>query len=92
MEKQRTLAKKVRSLRPIFVSKIRTSPKDRSKAVLLRRYLIEAELDYDALKSAFDAEGQDGILKIVEETAAKKKQQVNILFAHWQQNPVCSNF
>lgn len=93
LERQRVLAAKVRSLRPIFVGRIRTSPRERSRAVLLRRYLIESSLDYDTLKAAYETGSNEAITKIVEETAAKKKKQhadelVEIIATHFKEGEV----
>ncbi|CAG7716876.1 unnamed protein product [Allacma fusca] len=92
LTKQRELAQKVRSLRPIFVGHIRTSPKDRSRAVLLRRYLIEAELDYETLKNAYETGSTDAIVTIVEKTSAKKRKQhqdelVELIVSHFRGDP-----
>jgi hypothetical protein len=92
LTKQRELAQKVRSLRPIFVGHIRTSPKDRSRAVLLRRYLIEAEMDYETLKDAYESGSTDAIVTIVESTQAKKRKQhqdelVELIVNHFQGDP-----
>jgi len=89
LEKQRELAVKVKSLRPILVSNIRKNPKDRSRAVLLRRYLIEIELDYETLQKSYEAEGKEGIAHLVESTSAKRKKQdmeelVEIVFNHFK--------
>jgi len=75
MHQQRELAVKVRSLRPIFAPHIRQGFKERSRAVLLRRYLIDAAVDYNTLKQAYEENGRDGVVRIVEETSAKKKPQ-----------------
>jgi len=76
LENQRRLAEKVRSLRPIFASKIRRGRKDRNRAVILRRYLIDAKLDYEDLKNAFESGQKDTVTEIVStKTQAKKKEK-----------------
>jgi len=75
LENQRCLAAKVRSLRPIFASKIRRSRKDRNRAVTLRRYLIDAKVDYEELNNAFVSGQKDAVTEIVSTmTQAKKKE------------------
>lgn len=80
VEKQRELAVKVKSLRPIFVSQIRKGPKERSRAVSLRRYLIEAAIDYEALQKAYDTGAKEAITEIVSQTPASKKEKVNYYY------------
>jgi len=73
--KQSELAEKVRTLRPIFVSHIRKGPRDRQRAVALRRYLIEIHTDYAALESAYKSGGSEEIVKIVEKTTAHRRKK-----------------
>ncbi|CAL8088490.1 unnamed protein product [Orchesella dallaii] len=76
LKNQRRLAEKVRSLRPIFASQIRRGRKDRNRAVILRRYLIDAKIDYEDLSQAFESGQKDTVKEIVStQTQAKKKEK-----------------
>ncbi|CAL8082442.1 unnamed protein product [Orchesella dallaii] len=76
LKNQRRLAEKIRSLRPIFTSQIRRGSKDRNRAVILRRYLIDAKLDYEDLSQAFESGQKDTVTEIVStKTQAKKKEK-----------------
>jgi len=92
LEKQIALAHKVKSLRPIFVAQIRKGPKERSRAVLLRRYLIDIETDYESVRSAFETGSRDGLLTMIGSSGGgKKKKQdtedlVDMIVAHFTGN------
>lgn len=77
LAKQRELAKKVRSLRPVFASKIRANMKDRNRAVALRRYLIDAQIDFEDLNKAYESGQKDAVTEVVSKTTAQKKEKVN---------------
>lgn len=77
LEKQRALAQKVRSLRPVFASKIRGNIKDRNRAVTLRRYLIDAQLDFDDLSKAYESGQKEAITEVISKTQAQKKEKVS---------------
>jgi len=82
LEKQRILGEKVRSLRPIFLSNIRKGPKQRTKAVALRKYLINDGTDFATLKAAYDAGKKEMLTEIVSKTGANEKPKVN--FCSWR--------
>jgi len=94
LDKQIVLARKVKSLRPIFVSQIRKGPKERSRAVVLRRYLIDIGTDYENVRSAFETGSRDGLLTMVgvgSSAGGKKKKQdmedlVDLIVAHFTGN------
>jgi len=82
LEKQRALAQKVRSLRPVFANKIRSNMKDRNRAVTLRRYLIDAQLDFDDLSKAYESGQKDAVTEVISKTQAQKKEK-----RHGRSNP-----
>jgi len=68
----------IRTLRPIFTSGLRAGLRERSRALALRKYLIDICCEYEVLKKAYDAGGEKEIAKIVGTTnASKKKNKVN---------------
>lgn len=57
---------------------MRKNAKDRSRAVELRRYLIDAEIDYTMLQNAYDEKSgaKDAISIMISKTLAGKKEKV----------------
>jgi maternal-effect protein exuperantia len=93
MVAQQISSDKIRSLRPIFIKRMRGANfKERSRATLLRRYLIDLGIDYDTLKAAHTSASKDGIVKLVviddPKATPKKKQDleelVDVIFAHFE--------
>lgn len=76
LEKQRGLAQKVRSLRPVFASKIKAGIKDRNRAISLRRYLIDAQLAFEDLSKAYEDGQKDAVTEMISKTPAQKKEKV----------------
>ncbi len=62
----------------MFGSSLRKNAKERSRAVQLRRYLIDQEIDYTILKTAYESESgsKDAIVNLISTTAAAKKEKV----------------
>jgi hypothetical protein len=67
---------KVQTLERIFSEQMSKGPKERTRAVVLRRYLIEGAIDYECLKKAYKVEDKAGVQNVVSKTPAKKKEKV----------------
>jgi hypothetical protein len=65
-----------RKLKRIFSAQMSKGSKERTRAVVLRRYLIEGAIDYECLKKAYEVEDKAGLQNVVSKTPAKKKEKV----------------
>jgi len=93
LEKLQAASAKISSLRPIFVERMRKGIKERSRAVALRKYLIEGVVDYEMLKCAFEkVDGsKDAIVEILSKTPAAKKETdmeelVEMIISHFKKD------
>jgi len=93
LEKLQAASAKISSLRPIFVERMRKGIKERSRAVALRKYLIDGVVDYEMLKCAFEkVDGsKDAIVEILSKTSAAKKETdmeelVEMIISHFKKD------
>jgi len=88
LEKRKSLISKVKTLGPIFAKEMKKGPEERRRATTLREYLISIEADYGLLKSAYNSEGREGLLKLFEQVEdAKEKKHIedllNLMVIHF---------
>lgn len=64
---QQEMVKRQDALRPVFFQLMRGSRKDRERAYLLRRTLVDAEVDMDIITQAWNSGQKAAVSKLLEE-------------------------
>lgn len=72
-------SEKILTLKPLFAGLMRKSTKDRSRAVILRRYLINAEIDYAMLLQAYEngSGSEESVSAVISKTTAVNREKVS---------------